>query len=153
MRSRRDRTWSDALSLTSKSPGPGVVEFWNEAVLVRCPAPSGGSGVTVVPLAAACWVPSGLRGRHPAGVKTAPVDPRDTRWEVDSPIYRVYYWHRPAAAPGFDQELMMWHCEEWRLTEAADVHEVLTWANGPHARGRLFELFAEAPHSDGLALL
>ena len=72
---------------------------------------------------------------------------------MDSPIYRVYYWHRPAAAPGFDQELMMWHCEEWRLTEAVDVHEVLAWANGPHARGRVFELFAEAPHSDGLALL
>lgn len=81
------------------------------------------------------------------------VDPRDTRWEVESPVYRVYFWHRPAGEPASGQEQMMWHCHEWRLTEAADVHEVLAWANGPEGRGRVFELFVEASHSDGLALL
>lgn len=83
----------------------------------------------------------------------APVDPRDTRWEVDIPVYRVYFWHRPAAEPGTDQERLMWHCSEWRLTEATDVHEVLAWANGPEGRGRAFELYVEASHSDGLGLL
>lgn len=87
------------------------------------------------------------------GVRTAPVDPRDTRWDVDSPIYRVYFWHRPPAEPGTDHERMGWHCEERRVTEATDVLEVLAWANGPDGRGRLFELFVEATHSDGLALL
>ena len=23
------------------------------------------------------------------------VDPRDTQWEVDQPVYRVYFWHPP----------------------------------------------------------
>ena len=78
----------------------------------------------------------------------APVDPRDTRWEVDNPVYRVYFWHRPAVAPGSDQELWMWHCEEWRLTGAADVHEVLAWANGPEARARVFELFVESSRGE-----
>jgi hypothetical protein len=96
---------------------------------------------------------AGLHGRHPAGVITAPVDPRDIRWEVDLPIYRVYFWHRPAAEPGVGQELMGWSSDEWRLTNAADVHEVLVWANGPAGRGRVFELYVEASHSDGLALL
>jgi hypothetical protein len=83
----------------------------------------------------------------------AVVDPRDTRWEQSSPIYRVYFWHRPPAESGTDQERMMWHCQEWRLTEAADVHEVLAWANGPDGRGRMFELFVEASDSHGLGLL
>jgi hypothetical protein len=81
------------------------------------------------------------------------VDPRDTRWEQSSPVYRVYFWQRPSAELGSDQERLMWQSEEWRLTEAADLHEVLAWANGPHARGRMFELFVEASSSDGLGLL
>ncbi len=72
---------------------------------------------------------------------------------MDTPIYRVYFWHRPAAKPGADQERLMWHCSEWRLTDAADVHEALAWANGPEGRGRVFELYVEALHSDGLGLL
>ena len=83
----------------------------------------------------------------------APADPRDTRWEVDTPIYRVYFWHRPAAEPGQGREIPMWSSDEWRLTDAADVHEALAWANGPEGRGRVFELYVEALHSDGLGLL
>ncbi len=81
------------------------------------------------------------------------VDPRDTRWEQSFPVYRVYFWERPSAEPGADQESVMWHSEEWRLTDAADVHEVLAWAKGPNGRGRTFELFVETSTSDGLALL
>jgi hypothetical protein len=86
-------------------------------------------------------------------VKPAPVDPRDARWEVDFPSYRVYFWHRPSAEPGCDRERLMWHCEEWRLTGAADVHEVLAGANGPEARGRVSELFVEVSRGNALGLL
>lgn len=37
------------------------------------------------------------------------VDPRDTRWEVDDPAYRVYLWHRPPAPDGVCLEDTMWH--------------------------------------------
>ena len=45
------------------------------------------------------------------------VDPRDTQWEVDWPVYRVYFWHQPPAPPGVAQEQVMWHCDEYRLSE------------------------------------
>ena len=47
----------------------------------------------------------------------------------------------------------MWRSQEWRLTGAADVHEVLAWASGPAGRGRRFELFVEAKSSGGPGLL
>jgi hypothetical protein len=47
----------------------------------------------------------------------------------------------------------MWQCEEWRLTEAADGHEVLAWANAPDTRRRMFELFVEASRTDSPGLL
>ena len=32
------------------------------------------------------------------------VDPRDTQREVDQPVYRVYFWHRPPVPAGIAQE-------------------------------------------------
>lgn len=56
------------------------------------------------------------------------VDPRDTEWEVDRPVYRVYFWHQPPAPPGVAHEHVMWHCDEYRLSEATDFEDVLGWA-------------------------
>lgn len=83
---------------------------------------------------------------------TTLVDPRDVRWEEPTPVYRVYFWHQPPIE-GVDPDLVGWHCEEWRVTEAADVHEVLAWANGPAGDGRVYELFAEVTNGRGLGLL
>lgn len=47
----------------------------------------------------------------------AGVDPRDGRWEVDRPVYRVYFWRPDGRA-----------CDEYELRGAADVTEVLEWA-------------------------
>ena len=55
------------------------------------------------------------------------VDPRDTQWEVDCPVYRVYLWHQPPAPLGVSQGQMGWHCDEYRLSEATGVKEVLDW--------------------------
>src|SRR4051794_39346 len=60
-------------------------------------------------------------------MKTAPVDPRDTCWEVDFPTYRVFIWSPipgPAPVPPFAQA---WRSAEYDVTEA-DIEEVLAWA-------------------------
>jgi hypothetical protein len=56
------------------------------------------------------------------------VDPRDTRWEVDQPAYRVYFWRRLG-----DDPYSGWASEEWQV-EDADVQEVLSWAGKGRAR-------------------
>jgi hypothetical protein len=38
---------------------------------------------------------------------------------------RGYFWHRPDAPPGVAQRQVMWHCDEYRLSDAVDVEEVL----------------------------
>jgi hypothetical protein len=55
-------------------------------------------------------------------MQVRPVDPRDTRWEINHPAYRVYFWQRPGDPPDSD-----WASEEWHI-EGADVQEVLAWA-------------------------
>jgi hypothetical protein len=75
------------------------------------------------------------------------VDPRDTEWEIDWPVYRVYFWHQPPAPAGVAQEQVMWHCDEYRLSQAADVEEVLHWARNSARRDQTFILYVE--HRDG----
>lgn len=71
------------------------------------------------------------------------VDPRDIEWEVDQPVYRVYFWHQPPAPPGVAQEHMGYHCHEHRLTGADDVHEVLRWATDTAQPEQSFTLYVE----------
>ncbi|MGH8919034.1 MAG: hypothetical protein ACRD0H_12050 [Actinomycetes bacterium] len=82
-----------------------------------------------------------------------PVDPRDTECEQPHPVYRVYFWDRPPAPPGVGAAEVGWVSDEWRVTEADDVHEVLAWAAGPTGSGRHFELFVEADNALGHGLL
>jgi hypothetical protein len=56
-----------------------------------------------------------------------PVDPRDIRWEVSSPTYRVYFWRRVGGG---------YHSEEFQLSGASDVREVLAWAERNRKAGR-----------------
>lgn len=49
------------------------------------------------------------------------VDPRDVRWEVDQPRYRVYFWSG-------EMELA---CDEYELAgSGVDAAAVLAWAAG-----------------------
>jgi hypothetical protein len=75
------------------------------------------------------------------------VDPRDTQWETDWPVYRVYFWHQPPAPPGVAQGHVMWHCDEYRLSEATDVEEVLGWARSSARRDQTWVVYVE--HRDG----
>jgi hypothetical protein len=71
------------------------------------------------------------------------VDPRDIEWEVEQPIYRVYYWHQPPAPPGIRQSDVMYHCEEHRISGASDVNEVLAWARSTARPEQTFVLYVE----------
>ena len=80
-------------------------------------------------------------------MQARPVDPRDTRWEVDRPTYRVYFWSRRETPDGAPAPAS----DEWEVSEA-DVDEVLTWARSA-ARGRSFVVYACASDSEGLGLV
>lgn len=78
-----------------------------------------------------------------------PVDPRDQRWEVPKPIYRVYFWERQAP----ERAGSGWTSDEWRL-EDTDIDEVLEWAQAK-AASRRFVVYVEVTEgqSDGLGLV
>ena len=75
-------------------------------------------------------------------------DPRDTQWEVGWPVYRVYFWHQPPAPAGILQAHMGYVCDENRVTDAADVHEVLRWAVDTDEPGQTFTLYVEVDTPD-----
>lgn len=61
-----------------------------------------------------------------------PVDPRDTSWENDHPIFRVIFFDlRPGSVPEPAHGI---NTEEWEVS-GADVHEVIRWAE-EHAAGQ-----------------
>jgi hypothetical protein len=77
------------------------------------------------------------------------IDPRDTEWEVEGPVYRVHFWHRPPAPAGVPQEQMMYHSDEYRLSEADDVGEVLDWARTTARPDQTFTLYVEHVERNG----
>jgi len=79
-------------------------------------------------------------------VHAMPIDPRDQRWESDSPAYRVYFWQ--AIGSG---ERSGWQSEEWELAEA-DADEVLAWANA-HAGGRAMSIGVVHRDAGGVGLI
>lgn len=76
---------------------------------------------------------------QPVAVQAAPVNPRDVSFEQDPPAYRVHFWTAgQAPRPGG----VRWTSDEWRLTDAHDVTEVLDFA-AARATGRRVELLVE----------
>ena len=71
-------------------------------------------------------------------MRARPVDPRDTYWEQDDPVYRVHFWQGQISS-------------EWEV-DGADVDEVLNWAQ-EHAQGRSFVLYARIVKNDGPGLI
>ena len=81
------------------------------------------------------------------------IDPRDTEWEVEGPVYRVYFWHQPLAPAGVRQAQMMFHSDEYRLSGAVDVDEVLDWARTTARPDQTFTLYVEHRHGDSPGLI
>ena len=63
------------------------------------------------------------------------VDPRDARWEVDAPAYRVYFWEPASGSSGPG-----WASEEWEISDT-DVREILDWASRD-TKHRKYTLYA-----------
>ena len=76
-----------------------------------------------------------------------PVDPRDVRWEVDRPRYRVYFWTGSAAHPGSAPSSA--ECELSGPDVAAAA--VLAWAaeQAVERRADWFEVFVVVDPSPG----
>jgi hypothetical protein len=81
------------------------------------------------------------------------IDPRDTEWEVEGPVYRVYFWHQPLAPDGVAQEHGMFHSAEYRLSGAVDVSEALDWARTTARPDQTFTLYVEHRHGDSPGLI
>ena len=82
-----------------------------------------------------------------------PIDPRDTSWEIDLPVYRVYFWRQQPPPPGIAQEAMGYASAEYRLTGVEDVDEVLAWARRTAEPEQTFTLYVEHRDGDLLGLI
>jgi hypothetical protein len=76
-------------------------------------------------------------------LKVRPVDPRDQRWEVRQPAYRVYFWRSWQGGCS---------TREFELS-GGDVLEVLSWADRNAKDGETFTLHVTASTSEGLGLI
>lgn len=70
-----------------------------------------------------------------------PIDLRDTEMEEYMPVYRVYFWERPSY-PGVPAELTGYKVDEYEIAGAADVREVLAWAEDNAGPNRTFTVYA-----------
>jgi hypothetical protein len=76
-------------------------------------------------------------------VDVEPVDPRDVKDEDRDPVYRVYFWESTAPPGTADVERYGMAADEYRLTGAENVQEVLAWAGERVRPDRAYELFVE----------
>lgn len=68
------------------------------------------------------------------------IDPRDTCWEVDNPVFRVHFWWRCAPAEGVREEDMGFVSDEYEV-RAADLEQVLEWAKSKSGSKTTFTLY------------
>lgn len=73
-----------------------------------------------------------------ADLEARPVDPRDQRWEVWNPRYRVYFWRRVGDS---------YYSREFEIATEA-VQDVLAWADENRSPDETFTLFAVVDHGD-----
>jgi hypothetical protein len=62
-------------------------------------------------------------------MKAEGIDPRTGGWEITQPQYRVYFWEDGGPAGGLGSD-------EYLITGATDVHEVIEWANSRSGPGK-----------------
>jgi hypothetical protein len=72
-------------------------------------------------------------------VEIRPVDPRDVRWEISEPTFRVYFWK----LQGFEIS-SGYESSEFEVNDA-DVVEVLTWADATAGDGQTYTLDVLVP--------
>lgn len=81
------------------------------------------------------------------------LDPRDQTLEVTVPVYRVYFWQRLEPLHDKPSHSRAYRLQAWRLVDAADLHEVISWAEARLAPGGCYQLFVERAESQGMGLI
>jgi hypothetical protein len=71
------------------------------------------------------------------------VDPRDARWELWNPNYRVYFWRREGDA---------YASREFDVAPA-EIDEVLAWIDEQRLDGETFTLFAIVDLGDEVGMI
>jgi len=80
------------------------------------------------------------------------VDPRDSLWTAEPSEYRIDFW-RPRGPIPDDRGLgAAYEADEWLVTGAGDVTEVIDWANAK-AAGRTYTLYAVHDRGDERGLI
>lgn len=80
---------------------------------------------------------------YPVSVRTESEDPRDVTCEDERPVYRVYFWSRGQAPAEVPPEMVGYYCRENRVLDAADVHEVIAWADRTAEPNETYTLYVE----------
>jgi hypothetical protein len=73
-----------------------------------------------------------------------PIDPRDQRWEIWRPTYRVYFW-RLVSPTG-------WGSREFEVS-GGDIVAILNWAERHADRGETFTVFVVVGEGERLGLV
>jgi hypothetical protein len=73
-----------------------------------------------------------------------PVDPRDIRWEVWDPAYRVYFWRGLGSGACGSREFQV---------SASSVSEAVEWADLHANDGETYTLFAVVDRGDGAGIV
>ena len=69
--------------------------------------------------------------------------PADTRWQVPAHHYYITFWTQEAAPAGVDQDVVGWTADMNEIPGAADVVEVVQWAESEALqRNALYTIFA-----------
>jgi len=79
-----------------------------------------------------------------ADLDAHPVDPRDNRWEVWEPGYRIYFWRQIGGGA--------WGSREFQVS-ATDVAEAIEWADLNANDGETYTLFAVVDRDNDAGLV
>lgn len=83
-------------------------------------------------------------------MKAQAIDPRYESSREENPDYRVEFWDLEVLEDG--STIDVGGSDEWILTSAEDVHEVLNWAE-ENANGRHFVLYARFRDGKSIGLI
>ena len=70
------------------------------------------------------------------------IDPRTTTWQLTTPSYHVYFWTKGVGALGIPPDHVAAWSSEFEIRGAADVREVIDWAEQEAANERTYTLYA-----------
>ncbi len=82
-----------------------------------------------------------------------PVDPRDTRWSINLPAYRVYFWKKGTGPVGHPEDRVGHMAYEYELSSCHNVREALAWADENAGNDRTYTLYAVCSRGDDNGLV